>query len=114
MSSICAPSFQIVTAVGCALGGAALGLLQVLSELWRDRWSFLVHRPLSRFAIFVGKVLAGLMLYGFANGVPLLAAAWWASRPGNVAAPFDWRMILQSGSRPIPVERLLSREHPAD
>ncbi|MCH8965726.1 MAG: hypothetical protein IIB58_12240, partial [Planctomycetes bacterium] len=92
--SICSASFLLVTTIGCALGAGLLGFLQVIMEMRRDQWAFLVHRPVTRNTIFAGKVVAGLILYLAATGIPLLIAAWWASTPGKIAAPFDGRMIL--------------------
>lgn len=92
--SLCGSGFLLVTTIGAALGGALLGLLQVVPELRREQWAFLVHRPATRTALFMGKALAGLSLYLVATGIPLLGAAVWAATPGNIAAPFDWRMAL--------------------
>ncbi len=92
--SICSQSFLLITTIGCALGAGLLGFLQVIMEMRRDQWAFLVHRPVTRNSIFAGKVVAGMMLYLAATGIPLLVAAWWASTPGKIAAPFDGRMIL--------------------
>lgn len=79
---------------GAPLVGLALGLLQILPEQRRDQWAFLVHRPASRDTIFAGKAAAGLLLYALATGVPTLGALVWASLPGHLAAPFDWRLGL--------------------
>lgn len=92
--SLCGSGFLLVTTVGAALGGALLGLLQVVPELRRDQWAFLVHRPATRTTLFMGKVTGGLTLYLAAMGIPLVGAAVWAATPGNIAAPFDWRMAL--------------------
>ncbi|MCZ6652056.1 MAG: hypothetical protein O7D91_03400, partial [Planctomycetota bacterium] len=92
--SICSQSFLLITTIGCALGAGLLGFLQVIMEMRRDQWAFLVHRPVTRNSIFAGKVVAGMILYLAATGIPLLIAAWWASTPGRIAAPFDGRMML--------------------
>ena len=92
--SICSQSFLLITTIGCALGAGLLGFLQVIMEMRRDQWAFLVHRPVTRNTIFAGKVVAGMILYLAATGIPLLIAAWWASTPGRIAAPFDGRMML--------------------
>src|SRR5687767_7334689 len=39
--------------------GGIMGALQVVPELKRDQWAFLIHRPLALGTIFWGKVLAG-------------------------------------------------------
>ena len=72
----------------------ALGLMQVLPELRRDQWAFLIHRPASRTMLFFGKVIPGVCLYLAATTLPLLGLAVWASSPNHVAAPFDFRFTL--------------------
>lgn len=71
-----------------------LGLLQVASELRRDQWAFLVHRPVSRSTIFLGKAVAGVTLYLLAMSLPMLLLGLWLATPGNVPAPFTWGMML--------------------
>lgn len=78
----------------CGMLGAVLGWVQIFNERHRDLWAFLVHRPESRTRIFLSKVVAGLVLYGLAAGVPLGSFALWCSVPGHVAAPFEWGMAL--------------------
>lgn len=92
--SICSNSFLLVTTFGSAAIGILLGLMQILTEARRDQWAFLIHRPVRRQTIFFGKVIAGVCLYLLATGIPLLVAVLWASKPGHIAAPFDWRMSL--------------------
>jgi hypothetical protein len=76
------------------LFASALGALQVGTELRRDQWAFLLHRPVSRTTIFAGKVIAGLSLYLLATLTPTLILALWMRTPGNLAAPFDWRFLF--------------------
>jgi hypothetical protein len=77
-----------------ALFGAALGFLQFFFESDGDRRALLLHRPMSRSRIFLGKTSAGLGLYLLAMGVPFALALARAATPGHVARPFDWRMGL--------------------
>lgn len=92
--SILSSSILMVTTLcGCGFG-AALGFLQILPEQRRDRWAFLVHRPVPWQVIFRGKVMAGLCLYFAATLIPWVFLCYWASIPGHVAGPFDWRMSL--------------------
>ena len=72
--------------------GAILGWLQIYRERHRDLWAFLVHRPLSRTRILLGKTAAGLSLYAMGAGLPLAGLVFWVSLPGHVLAPFEWRM----------------------
>ncbi len=75
------------------LMATVLGLLQVGSELRRDQWAFLVHRPTTRSTIFWGKAWAGIALYLLATGLPMLALGVWLATPGHVAAPFHPGMM---------------------
>jgi hypothetical protein len=86
--TLCSDSFLLVSAFGCAAIGAALGALQILPELRRDQWASLLHRPVPRHVIFLGKVVAGLLLYGLATGLPLLVSVIDVAWPGHFAAPF--------------------------
>jgi ABC-type transport system involved in multi-copper enzyme maturation permease subunit len=78
----------------CALFGAVLGWMQIYNEKHRDLWAFLVHRPVTRTEIFFSKIIAGLVIYLAAAGLPLAGFAAWTVVPGNIAAPFEWRMLL--------------------
>jgi ABC-type transport system involved in multi-copper enzyme maturation permease subunit len=82
------------TLLFCGLYGAILGWLQIRSESHRDLWAFLVHRPISRTRIFASKVGAGMLLYGLGAGLPLVVLVAVVRMPGNVAAPFEWAMVL--------------------
>jgi hypothetical protein len=90
---LCSKSFLLVTDFGFLLVGLLLGLVQILTELKRDQWAFLTHRPLTMNTIFFGKAAPGALLYLLATLAPLLAMAWWVSTPGVRPAPFDWRMV---------------------
>jgi len=85
---------NLVLTITTPLIGLALGLLQVLPELRRDQWAFLVHRPASRTTLFFGKALPGVCLYLLATSPPLLGLAAWAASPSHVPAPFDFRFTL--------------------
>ena len=87
-------SENLVLTITTPLIALALGLLQILPELRRDQWAFLVHRPASRSLLFFGKVLPGICLYLLATVLPLLGLAAWASSPSHVPAPFDFRFTL--------------------
>ena len=86
--TLCSNTFLLVSALGCAAIGAALGALQILPELRRDQWASLLHRPVPRHVIFLGKVAAGLLLYALATGLPLLVSTLYVACPGQFAAPF--------------------------
>lgn len=88
------PTVWLVMTITGPLLGAALGLGQILPELRRDLWAFLIHRPATRGQLWAGKTLAGLTLYALATMLPLLGAGVWAATPGHLAAPFDARLLL--------------------
>ena len=92
--TICSSGFLLVSAFGCAAAGAALAALQILPELRRDRWAALLHRPVSRGAIFLGKAVAGLALYLGAVGLPFAASVAYVAVPGQFAAPLVPGMLL--------------------
>jgi len=87
-------SLTSLTGVFCALFGAVLGWLQVHNEGHRDLWAFLIHRPLSRTNIFAAKTVAGLCLYTLGAGLPLFGLIMMSWMPGQIAAPFEWTMVL--------------------
>jgi hypothetical protein len=80
--------------MGAPFAALALGLLQIVPELGRDHWAFLIHRPASPRAIFLGKAAAGLGLYLAATLIPLAVVSIWFSIPGNFAGPFDASLAL--------------------
>ncbi len=84
----------LVMTLGVPLIAAILGFAQVMPELRRDQWAFLVHRPVTHSVIFRGKATVGLTLALAATGLPFLAFVLWAAVPGDVAAPFDLRLAL--------------------
>ena len=92
------PEILWSTAWFCGIFGAVLGWLQVHNERRPDLWAFLIHRPMTRTGIFLGKVMAGLGLYALVAGLPLLGFILWARLPGHVASPFEIAML-----RPVAV-----------
>jgi hypothetical protein len=77
-----------------ALFGAVLGFLQVFFEASGDKRSLLLHRPLSRSRIFLGKALAGVGIYLLALGIPFVGVQAWMATPGHMAAPYQWETGL--------------------
>jgi hypothetical protein len=93
LQPLLAQSLLIEATFFCGLFGAALGWLQTRNEAHRDLWAFLIHRPITRTEIFWGKTLAGLCLYLFGAGLPLVVLVAVVRTPGHVAAPFEWAML---------------------
>ena len=75
------------------LAGLLMGGVQTFFETKPDNWGFAVHRPVARWAVFMGKCAAGLLLLYAALIVPCLIAAAWAARPGHLPTPFQARML---------------------
>jgi hypothetical protein len=94
LQPLLANTLVIESAFFCALFGAVLGWFQTRNEAHRDLWAFLIHRPVTRTEIFLGKTIAGLCLYGLGAGLPLAGLVLVARLPGHVAAPFEWPMAL--------------------
>src|ERR1035441_2904385 len=93
LQPLLAHSLLIETTFFCGLFGAAVGWLQTRNEAHRDLWAFLIHRPITRTGIFWGKTVAGLGLYLFGAGLPLVVLVAVVRTPGHVAAPFEWAML---------------------
>lgn len=105
-------SFQLGCFVGCAVVGAVLGVWSVLTEISPGPWAFLRHRPVSAWALFLGKLAAALTLYSAIVGLPLLIGIWWAAR--HLPGPWVWSMALPpladflSGTLFIPTGMLIA------
>src|SRR5215204_2838743 len=92
--SIANETFQLTTQFGFAGLAVLLAVAQTMPEQWRDRWSFLVHRPVTRTQIFFAKFATGGALYALACGVPLLIVyAWATSSLGRREAPVVPEML---------------------
>jgi hypothetical protein len=86
--------FLFFVTLFAGLFGAVLGFLQIFLESSGDKRALLLHRPLSRSQIFLGKALAGVGLYLLALGFPCACAVGLAATPGHVDEPFGWPMLL--------------------
>ncbi len=69
-----------------------LAVWQSVAESRSEAWLFMLQRPVSRRAIVLSKLSTGLLLVTGCTAWPILVYATWASRPGSVAAPFEWGM----------------------
>ena len=87
-------TFSMATHFAFGAAGAVLGLLATVFESRGDAWAFLSHRPVDRSTIFWGKLLAAMILYALAAGLPLAGAIAWFLMPGHVAMPFYFDMSL--------------------
>ena len=82
------------TAFFVAIFGFLLGWLQTQSEKHPDLRAFLLHRPVARTTIFWSKLISGLGRYAVGAGLPLAGLVIFVLIPGEVAAPFEWAMVL--------------------
>lgn len=89
-------TFLMATTFGAPAVALFLAFLQVLPELKTDRWAALLHRPVPATSIFWAKVLAGVLLYLAAVGLPYLAIVAWVAAPGSFATPFTPGMLQPS------------------
>lgn len=87
-----------VYTIGVApLLAVVLGFMQVIPELRRDQWAFLVHRPLTFATLFRYKATAGLLLYFLSMGgmfLLLWALRWLTITRSTPELPFDGRFML--------------------
>ncbi|HVT83172.1 MAG TPA: hypothetical protein VHM90_21215 [Phycisphaerae bacterium] len=81
---------RVVMAAWFAVAGVILGVTQARRDLGAE-WGFLRHRPAGSWMLFTGRMLAGLVLYGIAAGVPAAALVWRAFRRD---IPFEWHYTL--------------------
>ncbi len=82
------------TGIPFAVVGLAMGLLQTWFETRPDNYAFVMHRPISRWEVFIAKSAAGLLLIYVGLIVPAVYLVWWAATPGHLATPFQWRSVL--------------------
>jgi hypothetical protein len=79
------------------LGGAlalALGFRQTAWELSHGTYFFLLHRPISRRAVFGVKLLVGLTLLMLIAALYVVLFTWWSATPGHFDAPFFLSMTV--------------------
>ncbi len=77
--------------IGFALA-IALGFRQSVGERFFGAVPFLLHRPMSRRAIILTKLLAGAGLLMVCTLLPILIYGAWAATPGTHPGPFEWSM----------------------
>ena len=70
----------------------ALGFRQSVCEFLQGTAPYLLHRPMSRRAIILSKLLAGAGLLLACTVLPILVYGAWAAMPGTHPSPFEWSM----------------------
>jgi ABC-type transport system involved in multi-copper enzyme maturation permease subunit len=74
------------------LFAVALGFRQSAWESARGTYLFLLHRPVSRDAVFLTKLAVGAGVFLLAAGLPIVLYACWAAVPGHHPSPFGWSL----------------------
>lgn len=77
-----------------ALFGMALGFRQSAWEASRGTYLFLLHRPVSRQAVFALKLAVGVLVLWACSAIPILLYGWWAATPGQHPSPFRWAWTM--------------------
>jgi hypothetical protein len=85
--------FVLFFNVVAVVSAVALGFRQSAWESARGTYLFLLHRPVSRRAIFLLKLAIGLGVLMLSALVPILLYGWWASVPGHHPSPFSWSIV---------------------
>jgi hypothetical protein len=75
-----------------AVFAVALGFRQSAWESARGTYLFLLHRPLSREAIFLTKLATGVGVFLVCAAVPVVLYGAWSAVPGHHPSPFEWSM----------------------
>ncbi len=70
----------------------ALGFRQSVGEGIQGTYAYLLHRPMTRRAIILTKMLSGAFVLLGCTSLPILIYAAWAAAPGTHPAPFAWSM----------------------
>jgi hypothetical protein len=70
----------------------ALGFRQSAWESARGTFLFLLHRPVSRRAVFLTKLAIGAGLLLLCASLPIVLYSWWAAIAGHHPSPFAWSM----------------------
>ena len=73
-----------------------LGLKQTAYESHQGTFRFLLHRPLSRNAVFVVKLLVGATAVAAVNAFMIGLYGWWSASAGNHPSPYFWSMTAPS------------------
>lgn len=101
-----------------AVFAMALGFRQTVWESRSGTFLFLLHRPISRRAVFLTKLITGALLFVACSALPILLYGFWAATPGNIASPFRWSWTLPTWAMigvllPVYVSAFLSGLRPA-
>ena len=87
-----AEPFSVVT----LLLAVWLAVWQTSSESRGGAWLFLLHRPVSRRAIMLSKMVVGVNVLLVCSALPIVLYGAWAARPGTHPSPFEWSMTSET------------------
>jgi hypothetical protein len=91
-----AGQFQGFFALLTGVFAITLGFRQTAWESSQGTFLFLLHRPISRQAVFYIKLATGSLILVSCAAVPILLYGWWAATPGQIASPFRWSWTLSA------------------
>jgi hypothetical protein len=74
------------------LFAVALGFRQSAWESARGTYLFLLHRPVSRDAVFLTKLAVGAGVFVACSALPVVLYGAWAALPGRHPSPFSWSL----------------------
>ncbi|HEV8058256.1 MAG TPA: hypothetical protein VGP68_00155 [Gemmataceae bacterium] len=74
----------------------ALGFRQSAWESSQGTYLYLLHRPISRQAVFFTKLATGAGVFVACSAMPIVLYGWWAATPGRHPSPFRWSWSLPS------------------
>jgi hypothetical protein len=80
----------------CQLFAIAIGFRQSAWESSRGTYLFLLHKPVTRLAIFNMKLTVGVSVFLICSAIPIGLYGWWAATPGHHAGPFQWIWTLSA------------------
>jgi MFS family permease len=92
-ASLVSDQFTGIAFLSMAVVGAGLGLWVVLCDTGRGRWGLLLVRGSSRKQIFIGKLIAAVLMYLLTTTIALTCATIAARNTRWVLAPFSWNML---------------------
>lgn len=89
-------AFEQPFTVVSLLLAVCLAVWQTAIESRGGAWLFLLHRPVSRRAIVLSKLVVGLSVLLGCSALPIVLYGAWAARPGTHPSPFEWSMTNET------------------
>ncbi|MFM9960808.1 MAG: hypothetical protein ACKV2Q_06245 [Planctomycetaceae bacterium] len=89
-------AFEKPYSVVSMLLAVCLAVWQTANESRGGAWLYLLHKPVSRRAIVLSKLAAGLSVLLICSALPIVLYGAWAARPGTHPSPFEWSMTHET------------------